>query len=415
MPNKRIWVIAGILLLVCLIEVPFVFASTTITVDTTDDEFNTDGDCSLREAIHAADTDTAVDNCPAGNGNDTIILPAGIYTLTVAGASENHGLTGDLDIRTTDGLTIQGADVSNTIIDGGGIDRVFHVVSYNDRLTLKKMTIRHGSPPSGESAGGILNNGILVLDHVVVKDSETKSTPSQNPVGGGICNGCGNGTGVLTLVDTIISGNESTRGGGIFTNHILTITHSTITANKAKSGGGLVNYGNVSIINSTVSNNSVTHSTSNIMHLNNFLTITNSTINGISSPPYTFNIYAMSAATMTIVNTIVTNDPANYNCSAYTNTVRSLGHNLDNGNTCHFSATGDLTNTNPLLGPLASNGGATPTHALLTGSPAIDAGDNTYCPQTDQRWFSRPFGSACDIGAFEFSLLKIYLPFVLKN
>jgi len=61
--------------------------------------------------------------------------------------------------------------------------------------------------------------------------------------------------------------------------------------------------------------------------------------------------------------------------------------------------------TNPLLGPLQNNGGQTQTHALLTGSPAIDAGTNTGCPTTDQRGIARPQGATCDIGAFEFGVI----------
>jgi CSLREA domain-containing protein len=57
-------------------------AGTTITVTTTNDELNTDGDCSLREAIEAANTDSTVSGCPAGNGTDTIVLPSGTYKLT---------------------------------------------------------------------------------------------------------------------------------------------------------------------------------------------------------------------------------------------------------------------------------------------------------------------------------------------
>lgn len=71
--------------------------------------------------------------------------------------------------------------------------------------------------------------------------------------------------------------------------------------------------------------------------------------------------------------------------------------------TCAASLTGpgDLNNTNPLLGPLANNGGPTPTHALLAGSPAIDAAGGCPPPATDQRGVARPQGSACDIGSFE--------------
>src|SRR5690242_7952991 len=72
----------------------------TITVNTTTDELNNDGDCSLREAIQAANTNAAVDRCTAGTLTpiDEIIVPPGTYTLTLAGANENNNATGDLDI-----------------------------------------------------------------------------------------------------------------------------------------------------------------------------------------------------------------------------------------------------------------------------------------------------------------------------
>ena len=86
----------------------------------------------------------------------------------------------------------------------------------------------------------------------------------------------------------------------------------------------------------------------------------------------------------------------------------SLGHNLDSDGTCDLTATGDLPNIDPFLGPLQDNGGLTETHALLPGSPAIDAIPAEDCndPEgnpvtTDQRGIARPLGLACDIGAFE--------------
>jgi hypothetical protein len=75
------------------------------------------------------------------------------------------------------------------------------------------------------------------------------------------------------------------------------------------------------------------------------------------------------------------------------------GHNIEQGTTCGFDI-----NANPLLGPLAGNGGPTQTMALLKGSPAIDRGGSAFCPATDQRGVKRPDkpGTACDIGAYEF-------------
>ena len=89
----------------------------------------------------------------------------------------------------------------------------------------------------------------------------------------------------------------------------------------------------------------------------------------------------------------------------------SLGHNLiQTTNNCAIggNTTGNVTGADPLLGPLQNNGGSTPTHALLSGSPAIDAGDNSSCASADERGAPRPFdgngagGAQCDIGAYEF-------------
>ena len=79
-----------------------------------------------------------------------------------------------------------------------------------------------------------------------------------------------------------------------------------------------------------------------------------------------------------------------------------------------LAASGDLSDTNPLLGPLADNGGATLTYALLVGSPAINAGTNTGCPAIDQRGMSRPLLRTCDIGAYEF-VRQQFLPNVVRK
>jgi hypothetical protein len=97
--------------------------------------------------------------------------------------------------------------------------------------------------------------------------------------------------------------------------------------------------------------------------------------------------------------------------------INSLGHNLESGSTCGFTATDDITNINPLLGLLQDNGGPTLTLALLAGSPAIDKGDNNFCPATDQRGYSRPYGIACDIGAYEFGATapwQLFLPLIMR-
>ena len=98
-----------------------------------------------------------------------------------------------------------------------------------------------------------------------------------------------------------------------------------------------------------------------------------------------------------LINTLLAaNDPSNGSA-----TIIDAGHNLSSDDSCSFTNVGSLNNTDPMLGPLADNGGPTLTMALLPGSPAIDAGDTALAPSIDQRGFSRPAGVAADIGAYE--------------
>jgi len=113
-----------------------------IDVTTTDDELNIpvgDGDCSLREAVQAANTDTVVDACPAGSGDDTVNIPAGTYLLTLTGSAEDGNATGDLDLAAD--LTLQGAGAPNTFIDGNSADRVFHVTTGGFNPTFQDLTV----------------------------------------------------------------------------------------------------------------------------------------------------------------------------------------------------------------------------------------------------------------------------------
>jgi len=118
-------------------------------------------------------------------------------------------------------------------------------------------------------------------------------------------------------------------------------------------------------------------------------------------------------ANPTLRNTIVANSIAGGDCSG-DGAITSEGYNLDSDGTCGFTGEGDLSNTDPLLGPLQDNGGPTLTHALLAGSPAIDGGNPAGCTDplgnpltTDQRGELRPADGdcdgipICDTGAYE--------------
>jgi CSLREA domain-containing protein len=222
--------------------------ASAITVNTTSDDLNSDGDCSLREAIRAANLDMAVDACPAGSGADTITLPAGNYVLALAGANENAALTGDLDI--TEDLTITGAGATSTGIDANSLDRVFHITGANT-TQISGMTIQDGSAAWG---GGIfIEGGVLTLT-----SSRIRNNMADN-FGGGISVEF-NGT--LTLTNSRVENNTGLGGGGVDVTSGATalINNSTVSGNTAtdpaSGGGGIFNGGTMTIVNSTLSGNS---------------------------------------------------------------------------------------------------------------------------------------------------------------
>ena len=222
-----------------------------ITVNTTDDELNTDGDCSLREAIQAANTDAAVDACTAGNGWDTISLSAETYTLSLAGVDEDNNATGDLDIK--DYVTIRGVGSDQTKIDGDHIDRVFD--QNESTLYLVDLTVTRGNTitPTDDKGGCIHNYYGL---HILL-DSEVSYCRSDN-YGGGIYN-----TGsVYRMVDSTLTENyTSSENGGVYIDDgVGSIESSTIISNTGNSyGGGVMSYvANTRITASDIVSNTVT-------------------------------------------------------------------------------------------------------------------------------------------------------------
>jgi len=209
-----------------------VVASSTITVTTFADATTGDGQCSLREAVQAADLDRPVDACPSGQGADTIRLREGTYRLERKGSNEDAGLTGDLDI--TADVTIRGVSAARTVIDAAGLDdRVLDVLG-TARLELASVTVRHGGlyeyGHGRSEGGGIASTGELVLRHAAVLDNWAAGN------GGGIAS-----SGTLTLYDCRVAWNTSgpnLGGGGIWTTGTASVSHSVIEDNHAIDGEG---------------------------------------------------------------------------------------------------------------------------------------------------------------------------------
>src|SRR6266851_4533502 len=354
------------------------------------------GQCTLRAAVQEADAQ------PSGS-TITILVPAGTFPLKLGVLS-----------LTANTITIQGAGAGATTVDGRNASQVFNV-SPAASVTLGQLAVTGGNASLG---GGIQNAGTLLLAHSTVTDSAANN-------GGGIYNQQG---GTLTLAGTTVSQNVAGRDGGGIANFFgtVSISQSTIAGNAAtgrnsEGGGGIANGdGTLTVDKSTISGNSTSSGTGGSAIFNILTTsVSNSTISGNTGPGHSVlnsdtltlsyvTIASNSAGisnsgSVTATGTIIANNNPGTNC--FGNRFNEpFGFNLDSGTSCRLSQATDLTGTDPLLGPLASNGGPTQTQALEAGSPAIDHGGTSAngCPPTDQRGVTRPQGPACDIGAFEF-------------
>lgn len=442
-------------------------ASFTVTTFADSNDGSCDTDCSLREAIVAAN---------ATGEADTIILPAGTYILRLAGTSEDAAATGDLDI--TAPLTILGQGSGQTIIDAAGLDRVFDVRPGSMPVTISGVTIL-GGYVTADGSGVRCDGSNLTLASTIISDSVSDSggggglyarqssvTLSGTHVisntayqGGGIHND----ESVLTLtLSSVVSNTSEGSGAGIFSwDGASILSYSAVVGNSANgSGGGIYQGGSAATLSlesslvadnfagsegggvfvavgawATIDNSTISNNRTNRYGggLNSRIptTVTHSTIAGnvadydADNDGHGGGVFAyQSGAQLYFRHTIVADNAdltdATYNdCMRSNGSVTSQGYNLvETVGNCTFGATGDIIGQDPGLGPLQDNGGATWTHALLTGSPAIDTGDPAFSPppEYDQRGlgFPRVVNERIDIGAYE-APLNAYLPLVLRN
>jgi hypothetical protein len=308
-----------------------------------------------------------------------------ITNATSGADTITFGVTGTITISSSTGplpplehsVRIEGPGADLVTVDGAYLDEHVFVVSGGATVTIHGLTITRGFADS--YGGGILNAGNLTLLACTISGNDVEF--DGQVYGGGIYN-----SGTLTIRDSTISGNSAEadlgdgNGAGIYNDGTLTLLNSTVADNYAwgfefgSQGGGIANYGMLTIRNSTVSDNAAAKG------------------GGIRN-----------SGILDMRDTILADNGANPGPDLYGN-LASSGYNLigkSSGGSGY--APTDLLDVDPMLGPLADNGGPTQTMALLPGSPAIAAADITGAPRWDQRGrgYHRIVNGTIDIGAFE--------------
>ncbi len=314
--------------------------------------------------------------------------------VTLSGNTAGGG-GGAIDLDEGVQLSIASAQLmANTANEGGG------AILIRGDVTILDSTISGNSAGPVSAAGGAINvadTGSLFVDTSRIENNTAE-------LAAGILS-----RGPLDLVDSKVSGNSATSfGGGLYTRDVLTVTRTTISGNTASDGAALFLAGDqtATLTNATISGNtSVGDATTYPAAVFGRppMVISNSTL--IDNAPST--IFKDSPAQFwSLTNTVIAGSPVLDCVDVITPISVNLNSFVGDG-TCAAGAV-DLLTGDPLLGPLANNGGVTQTHLPLSGSPLVDAGTNADCPTEDQTGMPRAIdGDAdddaeCDIGSVEF-------------
>jgi hypothetical protein len=352
--------------------------------------------CSLRAAVQEGTALGALTPVPT-------LIELGPFTYQVggdsaAGAGEDLGETGDLDVFGDALVTIEGVGARSTMIEGTGFDRVFHAAG-DSHLTLRELTVAGGAPPAGSSGGNVLVNGFGLL---TLKLARISGGTAQN--GGGIALFSG---GSADLAQSLVADNVAVaNGGGIYQGAAsgnLALENTTLHNNDAdQNGGGLaVNAGTYQLDFVTVRDN-----------------LADRDRNGSGDGG---GVYFAEDETGSVNSSVIAGNRDGQfeqpDCAGLTD---SVGNNFVRVHTtCGFVQATDQTGTSnapldPLLGPFSDNGGGTDSYEPLVGSPLRDAANPTGCPSADQRGVARPRDgnddgqAVCDIGAIEAGQVPLF-------
>jgi hypothetical protein len=382
-----------------------------ITVVNTDDN----GPGSLRQALVDANDGDTINFAVTGtigltsgellvNKSVTISGPGADVLAVNGNASYRVFHIASSTIITLSELTITNGNASNEPVpDGGGI--------YNDHatLTLGNCTITNNT--ASRDGGGVHNAGAatLTLNDCIITGNVTGND------GGGVCNNGTGGAAIMGVNDCTINKNSATHGGGVCNDGrmkgatLLQISNTTLSNNTAGDDAGAIlniadTKGTAILSNCTISGNSAQSFGGGINNVAG-LTVSNTTFSG-NSANFGGSIAIGNPVTVSIGDTVLNAGKMGGNIYNDGGTVISRGYNLssDDGGG-YLNGPGDQLNIDPLLGLLQDNGGPTFTHALLPGSPAIDAADPNFTPPPffDQRGpgFDRVMNGRIDVGSFE--------------
>jgi len=326
-------------------------------------------------------------------------------SIDVAGTIE---LAAALPIVNPSGtLTITGPGASQLTIQRAGTAANFPVFTFAGSVQMSGVTISGGAGDTGVGGGiDLLATGSLVLLDSTVSGNTAPAGSAIRAAGtlqirrstitGNIGIGAIYAAGGATILDSTIAGNTGTAIVALPpAGKTLSIDRSTISGNTelAGSGGLELQGGTASVRNATFSGNTGAMAGDFWVHDGGNLALLNVTA-ADSTPPA-----LLSTAVVTLRNTLLAG--AGTRCAAGANLPTSLGHNLASDSSCNLTGAGDKPAVDPMLGPLAANGGPTQTRALLRGSPAFDGGDATDLETVDQRGLARVQFTAPDIGAIE--------------
>ncbi|MFO1477233.1 MAG: right-handed parallel beta-helix repeat-containing protein [Verrucomicrobiota bacterium] len=365
----------------------------------------------------------------------TNLFDSGPGSLRAALAVANNGQTVDAtgvsgtitltsgELVVSNSVSIAGPGPGALTVSGNHASRVFAVTA--PVVAFSGLTIANGQ--SAQSGAGIHAVGgpgnVLTIDHCIL----TNNTAAQT--GGGIFNGAGT---ALTLIQSVVAGNSAAAsGGGIYNDQgTLTVTGSLINSNTAYYGAGIYSTCagaasvTVTIQNSTFSgNNSAGIQNDGAWGGAAAMNVYDSTFSGNAGAAILTDGRFGGNASLQLGNNLFKAPAGSASLGSLESTVMSAGYNLSSdaaggdgmsGPGGLLNHVGDIRNTDPMLGSLQGNGGPTPTHALLSGSPAIDQG-HSFGLGTDQRGIARPVnfagipnaagGDGSDIGAFEVQIV----------